>query len=74
MKYTWKKVLQELFWVNFFGCLYHANGTKMHLDVAPTIFLPKLSDNSLASFWQLPHENITYRKKNTDTKSQIKEL
>ena len=26
--------LQELFWVHFFGCPHHSNGTKVHVDVA----------------------------------------
>ena len=29
-----KKVLQELFWVHFFGHPYCSNGTKIHLDAA----------------------------------------
>ena len=29
-----EKVLQELFGVHFFGCPYHSNGTKIHLDAA----------------------------------------
>ena len=29
-----KKVLQELFWVHFFGHPYRSNGTKIHLDAA----------------------------------------
>ena len=29
-----KKVLQELFWVHFFGHPYSSNGTKIHLDAA----------------------------------------
>ena len=27
-------MLQELFWVHFFGHPYHSNATKIHLDVA----------------------------------------
>ena len=42
-----EKVLQELFWVPFFGCPYRSNSTKIHLDVtlackkqhAPLLFI-----------------------------------
>ena len=34
VKYYMEKVLQELFWVHFFGCPYHSNSTKRHLDAA----------------------------------------
>ena len=29
-----EKVLQELFWVHFFGCPYRSSGTKINLDAA----------------------------------------
>ena len=38
MKYIWK-VLQELFWVHFFGCPYCSDSTKIHLDAALAIEL-----------------------------------
>ena len=31
-----EKVLQEIFWVDFFGRSYRSNGTKIHLDTALT--------------------------------------
>ena len=34
-----EKVLQELFWVHFFGRSHHSNSTKIHLDAALTVVL-----------------------------------
>ena len=29
-----EKVLQELFWMQFFGCPYHSSSIKIYLDLA----------------------------------------
>ena len=56
-----EKVLQEIFWVHFFGRPYHSNGTKIHLDVTlwtkrplPSLTRPtQISLNQLFAFLNL---------------------
>ena len=40
-----EKVLQEFFWVHFFGCPYRSNGTKLHLDAALNTSASELNED-----------------------------
>ena len=43
-----KKVLEEIFWVYFFGHPYHSNGTRIHLDAALFLGFPEFKNHMVA--------------------------